>query len=181
MIKAAARERGLLYRNGLSREDVDLFSKIITKKTLENNSVKESEIIFCYLSAFNEVATLDLITALLSQQKKIVVPKVIDREWMIAVEIDSLEDLISNPYHILEPKAPTAYEGKIDVAICPGTAFSRNKDRVGMGKGYYDRFFERYFVPYKIGLSFEGQVIESIDINKNDVPMNIIITEKKVI
>ena len=74
------------------------------------------------------------------------------------------------------------YIGKIDLIITPGVAFDRNKNRVGFGGGYYDRFFLKHPESKKIAIAFEEQIIEEgIEIDEFDMKVDNIITEKGVI
>jgi len=66
--------------------------------------------------------------------------------------------------------------------IVPGVAFDLNLNRIGYGKGYYDRFLSKVSknVP-KIALAYDFQVLESISEGENDIKMDMIITEKRII
>lgn len=66
--------------------------------------------------------------------------------------------------------------------ITPGVAFDRNKNRVGFGRGYYDRFFLKYPNAKKIAIAFEEQIInEGIETDKYDKKVDILITENNII
>ncbi|CAN5628570.1 5-formyltetrahydrofolate cyclo-ligase [soil metagenome] len=67
---------------------------------------------------------------------------------------------------------------KFDVIIVPMLAFDAKLNRLGYGKGYYDRFLATQPQAVKIGLCFELGHLPSLPIEPHDVPMNIIITEK---
>lgn len=66
-----------------------------------------------------------------------------------------------------------------DILLIPGLGFSEGLDRLGRGKGYYDRYLAD-FSGTKIGICFEEQVIAKIETNKLDIKMNLIITDKKI-
>ena len=65
-------------------------------------------------------------------------------------------------------------KNKIDLFLVPGVSFDVNGNRMGFGKGYYDRYLSNLDV-YKIGICFEEQISESIPTDKYDVKMNEII------
>jgi 5-formyltetrahydrofolate cyclo-ligase len=77
----------------------------------------------------------------------------------------------------MEPK-----DGKIlndiDLIIVPLLAYNQNKHRIGYGKGYYDRFINKYNPKHKIGVSFDFQYIDFIE-DINDEPLDDIITDKE--
>jgi len=66
------------------------------------------------------------------------------------------------------------------VVVVPIVAFDQNKQRIGFGMGYYDRYLASISAK-KIGLAFSFQEVSDIMIHSNDIPLDIIITEKAII
>ena len=66
-----------------------------------------------------------------------------------------------------------------EVLLVPGRAFSREGGRLGRGGGHYDRYLS-HFAGLKIGLCFEEQIVKSIPLESHDIPVDWIITERKV-
>ena len=66
--------------------------------------------------------------------------------------------------------------------IVPGIAFDTDGNRIGFGKGYYDRFINSLdYKPYLIGIAYENQiVIEGIDTDANDVRMDMVVTDEHI-
>ncbi|MDR2091262.1 MAG: 5-formyltetrahydrofolate cyclo-ligase [Clostridiales bacterium] len=64
----------------------------------------------------------------------------------------------------------------LDVIIVPLVAFDKDKNRLGRGKGYYDRFLSKTSA-VKIGTAYKAAEVEKIDVDIYDVKMDIIITE----
>jgi len=92
------------------------------------------------------------------------------------------EVLTVNEFGMLEPINTKA---KIpDVIIVPLLAFDVDKFRLGYGKGYYDRYFNKYIKQYKnimtVGVAFSFQKHNKLPINKNDVKLDFILTEKGI-
>ena len=71
----------------------------------------------------------------------------------------------------------------MDLIIVPGIVFDVKGNRLGFGKGYYDRFLSpsANFKAVKIGLAYEFQVVPKIDAQPHDITMDYIITEKRII
>ena len=69
---------------------------------------------------------------------------------------------------------------KVDLIIIPGVAFDRKKNRMGRGKGYYDRFLSKMKAP-KMGICFEFQLFDDIPNDENDVKMDYIVSENELI
>ena len=154
-------------RMNLSKEYIDIASDKIFEKLLQNEDFK------------NEVKTDKINNFIKESGKILVLPKVIDKETMIVIE-DKNQYIVS-PFGNKEPDGEE-YKGSIDVIITPGVAFDRNKNRVGFGRGYYDRFFIKYPNTKKIAIAFEKQIIEEgIETDKYDKKVDILITEDKII
>lgn len=66
-----------------------------------------------------------------------------------------------------------------DLVFMPGVVFDGYGYRVGFGKGYYDRFLKKV-TGVKVGLCYEFQLIDKIENDDYDVPVDILITEKKI-
>ncbi|MFI3166005.1 MAG: 5-formyltetrahydrofolate cyclo-ligase [Bacillota bacterium] len=82
-------------------------------------------------------------------------------------------------FGIYEPTCGEIEKEKIDICLIPGVAFSKNMQRIGFGKGFYDVFLQN-FKGIKIGITYENLMVETIDPDKFDIPMDIIITEKNI-
>ena len=68
--------------------------------------------------------------------------------------------------------------------LVPVLAFDKNRYRLGYGKGYYDRYLNKYLNKFKniltVGVAFSFQRHHKLPINRNDVKMDFIITEKGI-
>ena len=91
--------------------------------------------------------------------------------------------MISGAYNIKEPAGGAGCGIKsIGLVIVPGIAFDRRGNRIGFGKGFYDRFLKK--LPesaVKAGVCLESQLVPSIPAGKHDIKMDYLITEKAVI
>lgn len=80
---------------------------------------------------------------------------------------------------ILGPKEE-AIEVKPGLILVPGLSMSSKGERLGRGKGFYDRYLENFRGP-KIGICLEVQLDESLPVEPHDVLLDFIVTEKRVI
>lgn len=153
------------------------FSRDITRKLLELSHIKEARTIALYSSLPDEVYTFDIIHILNDTGKKILLPAVTGDEDMELREYNSDEDLREGSFGIMEPCGShvTAYSD-IDVVVVPGMAFDKNGNRLGRGKGYYDRFLEKVDNAYKIGICFPFQLLEAVPADAHDIKMDIVIS-----
>ena len=92
------------------------------------------------------------------------------------------EVLKINKYGILEPVK--SRQNIPDIMLVPMLAFDKDKYRLGYGKGYYDRYLNKYFKKFKniltIGIAFSFQKHHKLPINNMDVKLNYILTEKGI-
>lgn len=151
-------------------------SQKITNKLLENENYKKANNIFIYVSKENEVQTKKIIKNGLKQNKKISVPFIIDKNNMIAIEIENLDNLMKNKLGILEPQYnKNKITKKIDLAIIPCVSANEKGDRLGYGGGYYDKFLSENKNIYKICLCFEKLICENIPLENTDIRMDEVI------
>ncbi|MCD8027525.1 MAG: 5-formyltetrahydrofolate cyclo-ligase [Erysipelotrichaceae bacterium] len=153
------------------------YSSFIHYSVLNHPLICRSSMIACYVSLKDEVDTHQLIKALLKEHR-VCVPKVHD-DTMDFYEISSFNDLTEGHFHVLEPTTDLLVDIKnIDMMIVPMLAYDDQFNRVGYGKGYYDRYFARGYQGYKLGLAYSFQHIDHIDYDQYDIPLDEIITEK---
>ena len=164
-------------RNSLDKNAVIKYSKIITDKILALKEIENLNTFMVYKSFKNEVSTESLINLLLSLNKTVCYP-VTKGENMVAGLPLSNEFTISK-LGVEEPKNYKAID-LIDCVIVPLIACDKNKNRIGFGKGYYDRFLKNRNT-LKIGVCYDFQVVDEITPNEWDVPLDLIITEKQII
>jgi len=157
------------------------YSNSITEQILKLDEIKNARTIFIYISYATEVHTHALIKTLLAAGKTLAVPKIVDSDFMQAETFSSWEDLVPGELGILTPGNSKPCSGPFDVALTPGLGFTLSGHRMGFGRGYYDKWFAQNKVSHKIALAYEAQLVEDIPVEDTDVPMEKIVTEKRVI
>lgn len=159
-----------------SNEELIELSRPVTDKLLKHKKVKEAQTILMYYSLADEVYTHDTITKLVNMNKTVLLPRVIDDENMIICHYKSDKDLSEGAFHIMEPIGEefTDYN-KIELCIVPGMSFDSNNNRLGRGKGYYDRFLAKVPNSYKIGVCFDFQKLKEIPSGKYDINVDEVI------
>ena len=169
-------------RRAMTADEVKEKSGIIKESLLNVAAVKNARTVCVYISAFNEPDTRGIIESLLSMGKRVAVPVTDTESVTLSLSyIDDMTDLVRGAYGIYEPaKIKSADEKDMDVIITPGLAFDSRGGRMGFGKGYYDRLFEKTDA-MRIGLCYDFQLHDEIPTEPHDVPMNIIVTEKEIL
>ncbi|MBI5613429.1 5-formyltetrahydrofolate cyclo-ligase [Candidatus Gottesmanbacteria bacterium] len=140
------------------------------------------KIVCVYASTAEEVDTTTLIDFLFKEKKIVVVPKISKERCLVLFRIESIDDLSVGAFGVLEPKqqCKEVFTTSVDLFIVPGIAFDRQGNRLGWGKGYYDRLLQGVTVP-RIALAYSFQVVDYIPHDDHDIRMTSIRTEKEII
>lgn len=112
-----------------------------------------------------------------SRKKRILLPVVIGDNLELRIYTGP-EDLAIGAYGIEEPIGePFTDFAAIDFIAVPGVAFDRSGNRLGRGKGYYDRLLPRIPSAFKAGICFPFQLVEEVPAESFDIRMDEIITK----
>lgn len=120
-------------------------------------------------------------TNFLSQLRNLQSYPAIERGVMIfkKTNFEDLEKRADFKIEILGPKQQ-ATSVKPDVVIIPGLGFGLKGERLGRGKGYYDRFLASS-ESIKIGVCFESQVLNNIPVEEHDIKMDYLVTDRVIV
>lgn len=163
----------------LDKKDKDI---VVFNKLIEMEDFKNCSEIFIYVNVSSEVETKTIINRALKLGKTVAIPYTFyDSCGMEFLKISSLENLSITKFKTLEP----TYEEKNVITptdnslfIVPLVAFDMNLNRIGYGKGFYDRYFSKFEHHKKIALAYECQKTENAYADKFDIKMDLILTEK---
>ena len=170
--------RKLLRNRKLPDEYIRKAGQIMAEKVIGLPQFKHADSVFCYLSTDSEPST-ELILAEAFRTKKVYVPKCIDEHEMKAVRIFSYDDLVTNKFGIREPEKTGEIETVFDLIIVPCVAAGVYGERLGHGRGYYDRFLKNARGDI-ICMCFEENIRDDIDMDEHDIWMPCVITEENV-
>lgn len=192
--KQEIRKRLSLLRDSIPIEVRTQKDAAIRHSLFNIREVLYAKRILTYVSFRSEVDTRRIISDFMSLNIDIVVPRVMmSSGGLLAYLIKDIDELSPGFCGILEPIDDKIFNGKrqvketdIDVCITPGLAFDEEKNRLGYGKGYYDRYLrhiklqraDRFTI---IGIAYEEQMLKSIPHTAEDIKMDIIVTDKRVI
>ncbi|MEX0609080.1 MAG: 5-formyltetrahydrofolate cyclo-ligase [Balneolaceae bacterium] len=182
--KRELRKKVLSERQQISEDIWREKSEKICTLFLESEQYQQADFIHCYVSMNNrnEVNTWNLIREMLAGNKKVAVPVTNFSETsLIHSTINSTEELSPNKWGIYEPEEiETVDIQKLDAVIIPMAAADRKGNRLGYGKGFYDRFLSQTEA-LKIGFVFSEFIFEEIPAADFDKKMDVLISEKGVI
>lgn len=177
--KSQLRNEFLKKRRDLSKEEVDKLSNQITALFTERYGNTAFNNIMLYSSFDNEPDTADLAKYFNNKNCAVAYPYI--KAGEIIPKIPS--QMIKRSFGILEPTSDSQeIDPKLlDLIIVPGIGFDRNKNRIGFGKGYYDRFLKQTSA-LKIALAYSFQISDKyINSDAFDIPMDAIVTESVII
>lgn len=184
MDKKILRKEMIRKRDELSPLEIQNLSEKVISRVIESDIFKNSKNIFTFVSFKSEVFTHNFIKNSILNGKNIFIPHIIDKT-MHPVELKDFKDLEIGFYNILsmpEDKIIISKGDEIDLVIVPGLIFGKNMYRIGYGGGYYDKFLSNKEISaYKLGICYDFQVIDEIQNDIYDIPVDKIITDKRII
>ena len=151
-------------------------SLIIKRRIMNLEVYKKSIDIALYYSMRSEVDTKELIKESLLLGKRIYLPKIINDKKMKFILINENTEYQKNSFGVMEPISGEV-GSNFDLMVIPGLAFDKDNNRLGYGRGYYDNYLKNIDT-YKIGICFQEQLTTSLPVEKNDIKMNLIITDE---
>ncbi|MEG1536264.1 MAG: 5-formyltetrahydrofolate cyclo-ligase [Clostridia bacterium] len=179
MEKTQARKTAKQRLFDMTLTEKKLADKVICDKLVESGKLRGN--VCVYNSLTEEVDTSRLVEKALLACENVFLPVVVG-DVLQCVKIDKNTAFRRGQWGIYEPigERIDAEKLQIDLCITPLVAFDKQLNRVGKGKGFYDRFFASCEC-FKLGLAYSCQEIDSIDADNFDKKLDIIVTEKEVI
>lgn len=177
----------LRLRNRQSIGEVQQKSEDVVDQVLLLNEYVRARGIACYVSKDTEVDTRVLIRTSLDRGKRVLIPVVKKGEVeLFFSEIKDLgKELAPGTFGILEPKPEFVRQvdlDTVDLMFVPGIAWDKEGYRLGWGRGYFDRVIQKLPSHVKsAGLAFNLQLINRVPRDQFDVPVDMVITESRVI
>ncbi|MDR1086842.1 MAG: 5-formyltetrahydrofolate cyclo-ligase [Endomicrobium sp.] len=147
---------------------------------------EQANTLMIYLSYGSEVITDFIIKSAIEEGKSVVVPAIKNPGdlCMQAVKIMGLEEANESVYGIRQPEVipdDVVVKEDINLVLVPGLAFDLLGNRLGYGKGYYDRWLKDIPLRKTVGLAYDFQITNKLPVGKHDLPIGTIITEQRII
>ncbi|WP_430905957.1 5-formyltetrahydrofolate cyclo-ligase [Maribacter sp. 2-571] len=183
MLKKELRRKFGTQRKALKREEVVNLSLAIANKSL-GLPIWDRNYYHTFLPIFkqNEIDTSFILSILQGKDKEVIIPKITGENGLSHFLLTDGTTLAENDWGIPEPVngIPITPE-HIDVVFVPLLIFDLNGNRVGYGKGFYDRFLEQCRPEtIKVGLSLFDPINAITDISVTDITLNYCVTPKTV-
>lgn len=194
MDRSVFRKKLLSKRREFGQEGLARISAAAVQRLVASRLFRQSDIIHAYYGVVKkgELPTAGLLQSILDSGKTLVMPKMADTgetmedvsgspagDKMFHYVVESLDELVPNKIGIPEPVEPRKIDVlTISLVIVPGLASDVAGNRIGYGKGYYDRFL-RHTPAVRVMLLPEACVHAEIPPEAHDVPVHYLVTEKQ--
>ena len=183
--KQELRREFLRIRRAAAPAQKENWNRRIAERFVDWPIYQQCRSVMFYVATADETATAGLIADALQRGKRVYVP-LLGKKYgeMSAAVIKRSQDLIAGKYGLMMPppdSATLAAGESIDLIVVPGVAFDRTGNRLGMGAGYYDRFFSRTLHAVRLGLAWDCQVVASVPCEPHDIRMHYLLTEAGLI
>lgn len=168
----------------ISPDEMTTRSLRASHRLFEQPEFVKAEVVMVYLSLPAELDTSPLVLRAWQDRKRVLAPKVSwNQRRMLPVEIRSLtDDLMISNMGIREPASGIPFPiSMIDLVIVPGLGFDEHGNRLGRGRGFYDRFLAHpEFTGVACAMGFEEQLLPVIPTGPLDRSTNMLVTDEKV-
>jgi 5-formyltetrahydrofolate cyclo-ligase len=183
--KLVLRKTGLARRNSLTEPERLVFSRAIQSRALQLPPYQVSRCVALYSATQNEVSTEDILNHALALGRRVFYPRSAANDAPELAGINSGADLSVGRYGIREPGrterlSPDDCPG-LSIFV-PGVAFDRQGNRLGRGKGWYDRLLAQFEdKAIVVALAYQFQIVEEVPVSAWDRKVHYIVTENEVI
>ena len=167
-------------RAALAFADAARAAEGMTKNFLSGIALEDGQTVAAYYPVRNEMDVLPLLRALAQRGHPIALPCVVQMQGPLLFRAwHENAAMTAGRLGLREPDAATCPEVVPDVVIVPMLGFDEQRNRLGYGKGHYDRTLPALSAR-KIGVAYDMQKLDEVPADPYDVPMDVIVTEKRV-
>ena len=179
--KELIREKMLNHRASIPYKQKVAWDAAINKHLIQFMETHRPDVVHSFLPMQEEVNVMTTIESLYTSGVKIVCPKALSGGILEHYELVDIDKMCKGVYGTRYPAGGMLYTGDMDIIIVPGLGFDTNKNRVGYGGGYYDRFLRKHNESLKLAVAYPFQIQDNIPSDKYDVPVDIVVTPEVII
>lgn len=185
--KREIRARIIARREALPETLHREWSATITGRLLALEGYRAARVVTAYASFRAEFDTSGFLAAALAAGKRLALPRVAaSRERLeFCYVTDPARDLAPGTWGIPEPVAHCelmAEDSAVDFVLAPGVAFTRRGDRLGYGRGYFDRFIATLpGRPLLVAAAYSIQLLGKLPVESHDRRVQVLVTEWETI
>lgn len=178
--KAVLRTHNRAIRDKLTHAQIQHASAAVCKNLEKLNLPSFVQHVGAYHSFRNEIDIHAVLGVLRAQGCHIYLPRVAGPGRLDFVAINDSTQLVAGTFGITEPEGPPVPSKQIELFLVPALAFDSNGQRLGFGKGFYDRTLhsDSSHRPIAIGIAYEWQLTAApLPVEEHDIAMDIIVTD----
>lgn len=180
--KSAQRKAGIAARLALSDIQRSAANAALCRRVAELDIFRQAQNILLY-AAFGGEADLAQLARFAAAQNKTLAYPICAEGFQLLAAVPEADGWETGKYGIQTPvleQAQLLAPEQFDLVLVPCTAFDAGCRRVGMGKGYYDRYLTRCTHAVKIGIAYEVQRVDCAAVDEHDQRLDVFITEKGI-
>lgn len=155
-------------------------SRLIEEEFFKLPAIVKAKTILFYASLPGEVDTFAMIRKAMDLKKQVALPVVLrGQRTLVPTLTQNMKDLRLSTYGIHEPHRHKDREitlDCLDAVVVPALAFDKANNRLGRGKGYYDRFLKSLSSAVTVGIAFDFQIADRLPLEDHDVGVHHVIT-----
>lgn len=152
-------------------------SRAIMAQVERLSQFQQARTVLLYWSMDDEVATHEFVNRWYGE--KCVLLPCVDGDDLKLRQYTGVECLVAGPdFGIGEPTGEEFTRlDEVEMIVVPGVAFDQRNNRMGRGRGFYDRLLKSTPNAYKVGVAFDFQMFDEIPVEEFDVPMDKVVCE----
>lgn len=176
--KKEIRHEVRLRKKQVTKEEQEIVGMQIYEELIRTKEFQEANSISIYVAYNQEVPTRLIIEKALELGKEVASP-IVEHGEIEFYRYESFDSLQQSQYGILEPNKELGIVSDNSLVIMPGVAFDEQRNRIGYGGGYYDRYMMRNSHLKTIAIAYDFQVYEQLDCEEKDYRPQKILTQKR--
>jgi 5-formyltetrahydrofolate cyclo-ligase len=180
--KTALRRHALAARSALSSPERERRSRAVAERLAALPAFEEARSLALYAPLGAEVDTSEIERRARAAGKQVAWP-LIGAGRVLGFASCTRDELTPGPRGALEPPpgAEPVDPADLDLVCVPGVAFDAALRRLGRGGGHYDATLPAAWRARKVGLAFEVQIVDAVPAEPHDAPVDLVVTEARVL
>ncbi len=182
--KEALRQRCAGLRRVLSVASRRERSEAMCAQLLALQPFRDARVLSAYAPLKFEIDPTVAVAHAWNQGQRVGLPRVLPGTRELQLHAYAAGDaLVESAFAVREPlpTAPAIDPDQVDLVLVPGLGFDVRGHRLGYGQGFYDRWLPRLGRAVRVGLAFELSLLVEVPAGVDDVPVDLLVTDKRVI
>ncbi len=172
-------------RHRMSRRELEHSGRRIANRVFHLEWYHQATYVHCFFGTpgKGEIPTVDILNHVIGSNKKLVMPRMTSISGTLEhYEVNDISSLVTNKMGIMEPSGGNRIRPEeLDLILVPGLAADRQGNRIGYGKGCYDRFLAELPAVKTVMLLPASFVLDKVPKMPHDVSVRAVVTDKEVI